>query len=77
MGDFHVSIRQAIVNLQKTSKDKRAAVVVRAKIDTVMRYVMRELDIPIPVRGWSRNSLPAPCGMRLGLCQRDLPSNEQ
>lgn len=41
---------QAIVNLQRTPKDARAAVVVRAKIDAAMRCVMEELSIPIPVR---------------------------
>ncbi|CAM9565932.1 unnamed protein product, partial [Hapterophycus canaliculatus] len=40
---------QAIVNLQKTPKDARASVVIRAKIDTVMRGVMHELGVPFPV----------------------------
>ncbi|CAM9543974.1 unnamed protein product [Ascophyllum nodosum] len=39
----------AIVNLQKTAKDRRSAVVIRAKIDTVMFHVMKCLGIPIPV----------------------------
>ncbi|CAN0028775.1 unnamed protein product [Scytosiphon promiscuus] len=39
----------AIVNLQKTPKDARAAIVIRAKIDAVMRCVMRELRVPFPV----------------------------
>lgn len=46
---FLRQISQAIVNLQKTSKDARAEIVVRAKIDTVMRCLMRELSTPIPV----------------------------
>ncbi|CAN0081010.1 unnamed protein product [Pylaiella littoralis] len=41
--------KMAIVNLQRTPKDARAAVVVRAKIDAAMRCVMEELSIPIPV----------------------------
>lgn len=41
---------QAIVNLQKTPKDRRAGIVIRAKIDAVMRLVMEELRIPIPVQ---------------------------
>lgn len=41
---------QAIVNLQKTPKDARAAIVIHAKIDAVMRCVMEELGVPIPVR---------------------------
>lgn len=39
-----------IVNLQKTSKDAKASIVIRAKIDAVMRCVMKELGVPIPVR---------------------------
>lgn len=42
---------QAIVNLQKTPKDARAAIVIHAKIDAVMRCLMQELGIAIPVRG--------------------------
>lgn len=42
---------QAIVNLQKTPKDARAAIVIHAKIDAVMSCVMQELGIAIPVRG--------------------------
>ena len=41
---------QVIVNLQKTPKDGRAAIVIHAKIDAVMRCVMQELGIAIPVR---------------------------
>lgn len=41
---------QAIINLQKTPKDAKAAVVVHAKIDAVMRCVMEELGVSIPVR---------------------------
>lgn len=39
-----------IVNLQRTLKDDRASIVIHAKIDTVMRCVMQELGIAIPVR---------------------------
>ncbi|CAM9384627.1 unnamed protein product [Ectocarpus sp. 12 AP-2014] len=41
--------KMVIVNLQKTCKDARAAIVIRAKIDAVMRCVMQELGIPLPV----------------------------
>lgn len=41
---------QAIVNLQRTAKDSRSALVIRAKIDAVMRFVMDVLSVPIPVR---------------------------
>lgn len=40
---------QAIVNLQRTAKDSRSALVIRARIDSVMRYVMDVLSVPIPV----------------------------
>lgn len=43
--------KQAIVNLQKTPKDARADIVIHAKIDAVMRCVMQELGVAIPVRG--------------------------
>eukprot|EP00904_Undaria_pinnatifida_P005229 jgi/Undpi1/1836/HiC_scaffold_12.g05223.m1 len=39
----------AIVNLQKTPKDARAEIVIHAKIDAVMRCVMQELGVAIPV----------------------------
>lgn len=42
---------KVIVNLQKTPKDDLAAIVINAKIDPVMRCVMQELGIAIPVRG--------------------------
>lgn len=38
----------AIVNLQKTPKDKRAAVVVRARVDGVMARVVRLLQVDVP-----------------------------
>lgn len=37
-----------IVNLQKTPKDKHAALVVRMKVDEVMRIVMHELNLTVP-----------------------------
>lgn len=40
---------QAIVNLQRTAKDGRSALVIRAKIDAVMRHVMDFLSVSIPV----------------------------
>lgn len=38
----------AIINLQSTPKDKRAALVVRAPCDQIFEQVMRRLQIPIP-----------------------------
>ena len=37
-----------IVNLQKTPKDKKAALLIRGKADEVMRAVMSSLQIPVP-----------------------------
>jgi len=37
-----------IVNLQKTPKDRRAALVIRAPVDMVMAALMRALGAPIP-----------------------------
>ena len=37
-----------IVNLQKTPKDKKAALLIRGKADEVMRVVMSRLQIPVP-----------------------------
>jgi mono-ADP-ribosyltransferase sirtuin 6 len=37
-----------IVNLQSTPKDGKAALVIHAKVDGVMRVVMRELGVPMP-----------------------------
>lgn len=37
-----------IVNLQKTPKDKKAALLIRGKADEVMRAAMSRLQIPIP-----------------------------
>jgi len=38
-----------IVNLQKTPKDKKAALLIRGRADEVMKTVMDRLQIPIPV----------------------------
>ena len=38
-----------IVNLQKTPKDKKAALLIRGRADEVMKTVMSRLQIPIPV----------------------------
>mmetsp|Transcript_24277 Transcript_24277/g.66915 ORF Transcript_24277/g.66915 Transcript_24277/m.66915 type:complete len:291 (+) Transcript_24277:160-1032(+) len=38
----------AIINLQATPKDRRAAVVIHDKVDAVMRDVMRKLNLRIP-----------------------------
>lgn len=48
--------QQAIVNLQKTPKDARAEIVIHAKIDAVMRCVMQELGVAIPVRDTKKES---------------------
>ena len=40
--------RLVIVNLQKTPKDKKAALLIRGKADEVMRVVMSRLQIHIP-----------------------------
>lgn len=40
--------RLVIVNLQKTPKDKKAALLIRGRADEVMRAVMRRLQIHIP-----------------------------
>jgi mono-ADP-ribosyltransferase sirtuin 6 len=37
-----------IVNLQKTPKDKHAALLLRGRADEVMRAVMSRLQIPVP-----------------------------
>lgn len=37
-----------IVNLQKTPKDNKAALLIRGRADEVMRAVMSRLQIPIP-----------------------------
>ena len=37
-----------IVNLQKTPKDKKAALVIHGRADEVMRAAMSRLQIPIP-----------------------------
>jgi hypothetical protein len=38
----------AIINLQATPKDKKAAVVIHAKVDQVMATLMQQLGVPIP-----------------------------
>jgi len=38
-----------IVNLQKTPKDKKSALLIRGRADEVMKTVMDRLQIPIPV----------------------------
>lgn len=38
----------ALVNLQKTPKDKHARVIVHARCDDVMRRVMQRLRLPVP-----------------------------
>lgn len=40
--------RMVVVNLQQTPKDKSAALLVRGRVDQVMRVVMRELQLPVP-----------------------------
>mmetsp|Transcript_36971 Transcript_36971/g.116303 ORF Transcript_36971/g.116303 Transcript_36971/m.116303 type:complete len:300 (+) Transcript_36971:72-971(+) len=40
--------RLVIVNLQKTPKDKHAALLIRSKVDDVMGELMRRLGAPIP-----------------------------
>lgn len=37
-----------IVNLQKTPKDRRAALVIRGRVDAVLARVMRALDLSVP-----------------------------
>ena len=37
-----------IVNLQKTPKDKKAALLIHGRADEVMRAIMNRLQIPIP-----------------------------
>eukprot|EP00878_Enallax_costatus_P013147 GHUV01013740.1.p1 GENE.GHUV01013740.1~~GHUV01013740.1.p1 ORF type:complete len:467 (+),score=218.24 GHUV01013740.1:865-2265(+) len=38
----------AIINLQATPKDKRAEVVIHAKVDEIMAVIMQQLQLPIP-----------------------------
>jgi mono-ADP-ribosyltransferase sirtuin 6 len=40
--------RLAIINLQKTPKDRRAQLVVHARVDGVMALLMQQLGMPIP-----------------------------
>ena len=47
-GDDEAPGKLCVVNLQKTAKDKKAALVIHAKCDEVMRLVVRHLDLKIP-----------------------------
>ena len=47
-GDDEAPGKLCVVNLQKTTKDKKAALVIHAKCDEVMRLVAGHLDLKIP-----------------------------
>ena len=46
--DLEAPGKLCVVNLQKTTKDKKAALVIHATCDEVMRLVVRHLDLKIP-----------------------------
>lgn len=47
----------AIINLQYTSKDRKAVLKINGKCDTVMQLVMKKLNLDVPIYNWHDDPL--------------------